>query len=178
MDPRDFVELLRDGPEGSVIRERHVPDLSREDHHDAGQLEADVALREEGDHPEDEPRKEAEDGDSLSDVEKRDQHLLGSLRVRGRRPDDEGEEEREEIGGETPREGEERVAGEGGRGEVDLDRRPHRRFPAPREADDGRDARTDNHEEEKIHAGALHATGAENAPAGRQARVLLAVSSG
>ena len=114
VDSRHLPELGRDGAHRAVVREGHVPDLSGEDHQDAGQLEADVASREEGDHPEDEPGEKAEDGDPLADVEEGDQDLLGAPGVRRRGPDDEGEEEGEEVGGEAAGERKERVAGKGG----------------------------------------------------------------
>ena len=44
----------------------------------AGELEADVGVREERDHAEHQARQEAEHGDALQDVEHRDHHPLGT----------------------------------------------------------------------------------------------------
>ena len=60
-----------------VEAERHVPGLAGEDHDDGGQLEADVAVRKEGDEREHQARHEAEHGNALQDVEQRDEDALG-----------------------------------------------------------------------------------------------------
>ena len=159
MDPGDLVQLRRNRPERAVKREGHVPDLAGEDHHDAGQLEPDVRRRKEGDHPEDETRHEAEDRDPLADVEERDHHLLGPLRVSGDGPVDEGKGEREEVRREAARQREQGVSGQRQRGEVDLDGGPDRRVPALGQEDDPRDEGAERAEQEKVDAEALEPGG-------------------
>jgi len=150
VDPGDLSELGGDRTERPVEREHHVPDLAGEDHEDAGELEAHVGVREERDHAEDQAGQEPEHRNPLPDVEKGNHDALGALGVRGHGSIDQREQEREDVGGESPRQGEQRVHRERAGAQVDRGRRPDRRVPSLRERHDARDQRGQGGDQEEI----------------------------
>ena len=114
------AEIRRRAAQGVIVAEGHVPDLGGEDRDDAGDLEAGVAVGKERDQGEVDAGKKSQHGNALQHVDGRQNVAAGTLVVKGPGGDDEGEEEREEVGDPAPGEGVERVFREGPDGDRSI----------------------------------------------------------
>jgi hypothetical protein len=113
-------QLARDGFNGGIDAESHVPDLAGEDQQDGAQLEAELPGGKQGHHGDHHAGKKTENGDGLQGIEQGDQDALGAGIVRGHVAVDKGHEQAEEVGDGHARERKKRVLGQGAGLEVNL----------------------------------------------------------
>ena len=96
------------------------------------------------------PGRKPSTGMPWQDVEYGDHDPLGDTVVRGDAPVDEGEDERQHVGGDAARERQQGVPRQRPQREVDVDRRPQRRRPAARQGDNPGDECREADEDQRV----------------------------
>ena len=152
MNGGHFAERLRNGLEAAVEAERHVPHLAREDHHDAGDFEPQFVPRKEGHQRQHQARQEAQDGNRLQHVEDRNHDRLGPAIMGGIRSVNEREGQRQEIGGKSTSQAQERVFGQRPEREVDDDLLMERGGHLPTHHQQGAEDRQEQRDEQHVGA--------------------------
>ncbi len=100
--PADLIEVVRNGPQGLIEAERHVPGLGSEDREDRRAFRAQLAAGKQPQEQGDGEGQETQHRHRLEDVERGDDDELGLSAFRREGRKDEGEEQRRQNGGEHP----------------------------------------------------------------------------
>lgn len=132
---RHLQQLAGDALDRGIDAERHVPDLPREDQQDRPELHPQLPGREQSHHRHHHGRQEAQHGDGLQRVQKRNHHPFclgivgGGIRVDHR----DGQADR--VGDHDARHREQSVFRQCGRAEINIGLRIHRPGPVPRQGE-------------------------------------------